>query len=81
MSWCSDNYIVHGKGQEGQGGVNTGDAAEVLLAIDSIVEEASHSLGIQLMAIVMVSRSGRHICSRTRSGRRGDGGSRQRHHP
>ena len=51
VSWCSDNYIVHGKGQEGQGEVNTGNASEVSLAIDSIIEEAGHSLGHQLMVV------------------------------
>ena len=32
-------------------GVNTDDAGEVLLAVDSIIEEASHSLGHQLMVV------------------------------
>ena len=32
-------------------GVNTDDAGEVLLAVDSIVEEVGHSLGHQLMVV------------------------------
>jgi hypothetical protein len=32
-------------------GVNTGDAGEVSLVVDSIVDEASHSLGHQLMFV------------------------------
>ena len=36
---------------EGQGGVNTDDVGEVSLAIDSIIEEAGHSLGHQLMVV------------------------------
>ena len=36
---------------EGQGGVNTDDVGEVSLAIDSIIEEAGHSPGHQLMVV------------------------------
>ena len=40
--------MVRGKKDKG---VNGGDADEVFLAIESIIEEASHSLGHQLIVV------------------------------
>jgi hypothetical protein len=43
---------VHGEGQEGQEGINAGDGDEASLADESMVEEADHSLGHQVIVVL-----------------------------
>jgi hypothetical protein len=44
---------VNGEGQEGWGGVFTGDASEVAFAILDVIEESSNNLG-QLLSVLGV---------------------------
>jgi hypothetical protein len=43
---------LYGEGQEGQEGINAGESDEASLADESMVEEAGHSLGHQVIVVL-----------------------------